>query len=131
MTYSKQRLREVIALKRAAVRRIQNGIGEFTVSSGGKYIRDFNREFQTFQAICQADVILEQASDANLVWIGDYHALSRGQNYAAQFVRELAGRNLNLALAVEPVFARSQNVLERWMSGLGLVADSAGRQSVA
>ncbi len=117
MTYSKQRLREVIALKRAAVRRIQNGIGEFTVSSGGKYIRDFNREFQTFQAICQADVILEEASDANLVWIGDYHALSRGQNYAAQFVRELAGRNLNLALAVEPVFARSQNVLERWMSG--------------
>src|SRR6266566_256557 len=117
MTYSKQRLREVIALKRAAVRRIQNGIGEFTVSSGGKYIRDFNREFQTFQAICQADVILEEAAGANLVWIGDYHALSRGQNYAAQFVRELAGRNLNLALAVEPVFARSQNVLERWMSG--------------
>src|SRR6266702_1497425 len=55
MTYSKQRLREVIALKRAAVRRIQNGIGEFTVSSGGKYIRDFNREFQTFQATCQAE----------------------------------------------------------------------------
>jgi len=117
MTYSKQRLREVIALKRAAVRRIQNGIGEFTVSSGGKYIRDFNREFQTFQAICQADAILEEASDAKLVWIGDYHALSGSQNYAAQFVRELAGRNLNLALAVEPVFARSQNVLERWMSG--------------
>src|SRR5437870_4348281 len=117
MTYSKQRLREIIALKRAAVRRIQNGIGEFTVSSGGKYIRDFNREFQTFQAICQADAMLEEASDAKLVWIGDYHALSGSQNYAAQFVRELAGRNLNLALAVEPVFARSQNVLERWMSG--------------
>src|SRR5436309_9023073 len=117
MTYSKQRLREVSALKRKTVRRIQNEIGEFSVSSGGKYIREFNREFQTFQSICQADAILEDALQAHLIWIGDYHALSKSQNYAAQFVRELASRNLNLALAVEPVFARSQKVLERWMSG--------------
>src|SRR5437867_7370787 len=117
MTYSKQRLREVIALKRAAVRRIQNEIGEFTVSWGGKYIREFNREFQTFQSICPDDVILEEAIRANLIWIGDYHALSRSQNYAAQFIRELAGRNLDLALAVEAVFARGQDVLGRWRAG--------------
>ena len=51
MTYSKKRLREVTALKRAAVKKIQNDIGELDASPSRKYIEEFNREFQTFQAV--------------------------------------------------------------------------------
>src|SRR5262245_278672 len=104
MTYSKQRLREVTALKRAAVKRIQSDIEELDVSTTRKYIHQFNKEFDTFQSVCEPGAILEEARSADLIWIADYHALSKSQIYAAQFVRELAVNNSNIILAVEPVF---------------------------
>ena len=117
MTYSKQRLREVTELKREAVRRIQNEIGRIDASPSRKYIQEFNREFQNFQSVCLPEEILEEAQQANLIWIGDYHALVRSQTYAAEFLRELAARKRNLAVAVEPVFARNQEILDGWMAG--------------
>jgi hypothetical protein len=117
MTYSKKRLREVTALKRAAVKKIQSDIGELNASPSRKYIEEFNREFQTFQTVSTPDAILEEARSANLIWIGDYHALEKSQTYAADFVRKLSSGNREIVLAVEPVFARSQKILDRWMCG--------------
>jgi Haem-binding uptake, Tiki superfamily, ChaN len=117
MTYSKQRLREITALKREAVRRIQTDIGEIHPSPTRKYIHEFNREFQGFDSVCSADEILRQLREANLVWIGDYHALTASQNYAATLLKELAHTKKNVALAVEPVFARNQKILDAWMAG--------------
>jgi len=117
MTYSRQRLKEVTALKREAVRRIQNDIGEIGASPSQKYIHEFTREFQTFESVVAPAEILEAARRANLIWIGDYHALTRSQTYASEFLRELKTRKNNIAVAVEPVFARNQEVLSRWMAG--------------
>jgi uncharacterized iron-regulated protein len=117
MTYSKQRLKEVTALKRAAVQRIQSDIDEIDASTSRKYIQEFNREFQTFQSVCAPSEVLQQAQEANLIWIGDYHALVQSQTYATEFIRSLAARKNDLAVAVEPVFARNQEVLDRWMAG--------------
>jgi uncharacterized iron-regulated protein len=117
MTYSKKRLREVTALKKAAVKKIQNEIGELDASPSRKYIEEFNREFQTFEAVSTADAILQEARNANLIWIGDYHALAKSQKYAAEFVRKFSADNRSIVLAVEPVFARSQKILDRWMAG--------------
>src|SRR5438105_4104227 len=114
MTYSKQRLKEVTALKRAAVRRIQSDIGEIDASTSRKYIQEFNREFQSYESVCEKAEVLEQALEANLIWIGDYHALVQSQAYATEFLRGLAARKDNLAIAVEPVFARNQEVLDLW-----------------
>src|SRR3972149_3750486 len=115
MTYSKQRLREVTELKRAAVRRIQDDIYELNASPTRKYIQEFTLEFQSYQSICNPGAVLERALEADLVWIGDYHALERSQIYAAQLIRELAARGASLAVAIEPVFARSQKILDQWM----------------
>src|SRR5215831_16408078 len=108
MTYSKQRLREVTELKREAVRRIQTDIGEIHASPTRKYIHEFNQEFQGFDSVCSADDVFKQLQKANLVWIGDYHALPASQNYAVMLLKELASMNKDLALAIEPVFARNQ-----------------------
>ena len=116
MAYSKQRLREVTALKRAAVQKIQRDIGELNASPSRKYIEEFNREFQDFQSVCEPGEVIEAARNANLVWVGDYHALSRSQLYAAECLRALALEKSNLAVAVEPVFARSQKMLDLWIS---------------
>src|SRR5438034_9270901 len=117
MTYSKQRLREVTALKRETVRRIQTDIGEIHVSPSRKYIHEFNEEFQTFQSVCERDEIRHQALDANLIWVADYHALTANQTYVVELLKQIAQHKDNIALAVEPVFARSQKTLDRWMSG--------------
>jgi hypothetical protein len=117
MTYSKQRLREVTALKREAVRRIQTDIGEIHSSPTRKYIHEFNREFQSFDSVCSAEDIFKRLQQANLVWIGDYHALPASQNYAVILLKELANTKKDLSLAVEPVFARNQKILDSWMAG--------------
>ena len=117
MTYSKQRLREVTALKREAVRRIQTDIGEIHPSPTRKYIHEFNEEFQSFESVCSHDEILTKACQANLVWIGDYHALSASQNFVAELLKEIVERKRDVALAVEPVFARNQKLLDLWMDG--------------
>ena len=117
MTYSKKRLREVTALKRAAVKKIQNDIGELDASPSRKYIEEFNREFQTFEAVSTPEAILQDARNANLIWIGDYHALTKSQIYAAEFVRKLSADNRSIVLAVEPIFSRSQKILDRWLAG--------------
>src|SRR3954452_9241860 len=117
MTYSKQRLKEVTALKKEAVRRIQHDIGEIHPSASRKYIQEFSREFQNFHKVTEANEVLDEAARANLIWIGDYHALPQSQIYATEFLRKLAARNGDLVVAVEPVFARNQAILDRWMNG--------------
>src|SRR6185295_5576347 len=117
MTYSKQRLREVTALKREAVRRIQTDIGEIHASPSRKYIQEFNEEFQSFESACEHTEVLRKAREANLVWIGDYHAMTASQMYVTELLRDLSRQKGNIALAVEPVFARSQSALNQWMAG--------------
>jgi hypothetical protein len=117
MTYSKQRLREITDLKREAVRRIQTDIGEIHPSPSRKYIQEFTEEFDAFESVCQPEEILREVQNANLVWVGDYHALATSQMLVVELLKAMAPGKANIALAVEPIFARSQESLDRWMSG--------------
>jgi hypothetical protein len=117
MTYSKQRLREVTELKRETVRRIQTDIGEIHPSPSRKYIQEFSQEFDSFESVCDTDEVLAAAVNSNLIWVGDYHALHKSQMYVVQLLKEIARQKENVALAVEPVFARNQEILDNWMSG--------------
>src|SRR5262245_32191171 len=117
MPYSKQRLREITALKREAVRRIQSDIGEIHASPSRKYIEEFSGEFTAYQSVCQQDDVLNEALSADLIWVGDYHALAANQAYAVELLKQLVQHKTNIALAVEPVFARNQEILDLWMVG--------------
>jgi hypothetical protein len=117
MAYSKQRLREVTELKRKAVRRIQTDIGEIHPSPQRKYIHEFSQEFAEFESVCPSEEISQAVADANLVWVGDYHALPTSQSYVVDLLQQLARLKGNVTLAVEPIFATGQNILNRWMAG--------------
>src|SRR5438876_7834954 len=117
MAYSKQRLREITDLKREAVRRIQTDIGEIHPSPRQKYIHEFSQEFDSFETVCDPDHIVDVAHAANLVWVGDYHALTKSQLYAVDLLRQIVEYKDNVALAVEPIFAKNQETLDRWMAG--------------
>jgi heme-binding uptake protein ChaN (Tiki superfamily) len=117
MTYSKQRLREITALKKEAVRRIQTDILEIGAAPSRKYIEDFHEEFSSYESVSTPEEILSEALRANIIWIGDYHALPASQAYAVEILKQVAGFKDRVALAVEPVFARKQEVLDSWMTG--------------
>src|SRR5262249_22301079 len=98
--------------------RIEADLGEFGNAHRRKYIQEFHKEFQTFEAACDAGEIVDAAAAANLVWIGDYHALGRCQAYAASLLEQISARKGgNVALGVEVVFAHQQRILNRWMAG--------------
>src|SRR5262249_6702790 len=117
MAYSKQRLREITRLQREAVRRIQTDIGEIHPSAGRRYIQEFNEEFERFECLSDPEEVLDSALHTNLIWVGDYHALTKSQLYVVELVKQLTRLKGNIALAVEPIFARNQQILDDWMLG--------------
>src|SRR5262245_60394109 len=116
MGYSRHRLNEVVALQRAVLDRIESDLGEFIGLSRRKYIQEFHDEFRNYEAICDPEEILTASLKANVVWVSDYHALARSRVFAADLLKQLsAQKKSKVAMGVEVVFARHQNILDRWM----------------
>ncbi len=83
-----------------------------------KYLREFNEAFQDYEKIL-TEVEFQEAIDASdVILVGDYHALPRSQEFAAQLVRELAAKSLRpVILGVETLFARDQHIVDEWQRG--------------
>src|SRR5262245_30447714 len=118
MSYSKHRLKAVVAFQKRILSNIEGDLQDLGIAPRLKYIQEFTDEFCTYEAATQMDEIVSFAADAQVVWIGDYHALTRSREFAGEFIRKLAAhKNNNVALAVEVVFGRRQRLLDRWLSG--------------
>jgi hypothetical protein len=80
-----------------------------------KYLRDFADAFRAYECVLDANQVQEAAREADVVLIGDYHALPACQRYAGEFLerRALAG-DRPVVLSVETIFARDQHLLEEW-----------------
>jgi uncharacterized iron-regulated protein len=80
-----------------------------------KYLREFRQSFRSYQSILSAEQVQDALRSADVVLIGDYHALPASQRYAASLIeqRALAG-DRPVAVGVETIFARDQHVLDEW-----------------
>src|SRR5277367_7124469 len=80
-----------------------------------KYLREFNQAFRTYDSLINSEQIQNAMRAADVVLIGDYHALPAAQRYAASLIeqRALAG-DRRVVLGVETIFARDQHILEEW-----------------
>ena len=80
-----------------------------------KYLRDFNRAFRNYDSVLDSQQIQAALLAADVVLIGDYHALPAAQRYAASLLeqRALAG-DRPVVLGVETIFARDQHVVDEW-----------------
>ena len=80
-----------------------------------KYLREFNHAFRTYEAVLDSEQVSTALHSADVVLIGDYHALPAAQRYAASLIeqRALAGGR-PVVLGVETVFARDQHILDEW-----------------
>ena len=80
-----------------------------------KYLREFSQAFGSYDSLLDKRGIHNALAAADLVLIGDYHALPAAQRYAASVIeqRALAG-DRPVVLGVETIFARDQHILEEW-----------------
>jgi len=80
-----------------------------------KYLREFNQAFRSYDSVLDTQQIHDAVHSADVVLVGDYHALPAAQRYAALLIeqRALTG-DRPIVLGVETIFARDQHILEEW-----------------
>ncbi len=80
-----------------------------------KYLREFSQAFRSYDSLLDSQQVQNALHPADVVLIGDYHALPANQRYAASLIeqRALIG-DRRVVLGVETIFARDQHILEEW-----------------
>lgn len=105
------------AAQRHALEKVEREIRATDPHLRRKYLRDFSEAFQTYEALLTRSQLAAQCREADIVLVGDYHALPACQQYAAQLIEEIAVSGRHVILAFEFVFARDQHVLDEWWAG--------------
>jgi len=87
-----------------------------TDSSGRrKYLRDFSQAFRAYDSIIDSQQLTSTIHAADVILIGDYHALPTAQRFAASLLEERAQPgDRPVVLGVETIFSRHQHVLDAW-----------------
>ncbi|MGA9393485.1 MAG: ChaN family lipoprotein [Candidatus Sulfotelmatobacter sp.] len=80
-----------------------------------KYLREFTQAFNHYDSLLDSRQFQSVLQAADVVLIGDYHALPAAQRYAASLIeqRALAG-DRPVVVGVETIFARDQHILDEW-----------------
>jgi hypothetical protein len=80
-----------------------------------KYLREFNEAYRSYNSVLDSQQIQSALHSADVILIGDYHALPAAQRYAASLIEERAlTGDRPVVLGVETIFARDQHILEEW-----------------
>src|SRR5499427_2894292 len=80
-----------------------------------KYLREFNKAFRTYESVLTTEEVQSTLRAADVVLIGDYHALPASQRSAASLLeqRALVG-DRPVVLGLETIFVRDQHILDEW-----------------
>jgi uncharacterized iron-regulated protein len=80
-----------------------------------KYLREFSRAFRSYESLLDSQQLQAALRAADVVLIGDYHALPGAQRYAASLFEQRAlVSDRPVVLGVETIFARDQHILDEW-----------------
>ncbi|HET6372978.1 MAG TPA: ChaN family lipoprotein [Candidatus Polarisedimenticolia bacterium] len=109
-------LKEEIAFHRRMVSLLKREISRVDPNASRRYLRDFQEEFSRLREIGSYDDLVIACYKADLIYVGDYHALPSSQAAAAKLLREVASRSRHVIVAVEMVYGRNQRALDRWMA---------------
>lgn len=78
-----------------------------------KYLREFTQAFRRYEKTLTPEELDQQVSAANILLVGDYHALAASQRYAGSLVEKIASKG-PVVLCVEAVLSRDQRILDFW-----------------
>jgi hypothetical protein len=80
-----------------------------------KYLRDFSNAFRSYESVIDQGQFTAQVRTADLVLIGDYHALPSAQRFAATLLEQRAQPgDRPIVLGLETIFSRDQHILDEW-----------------
>lgn len=103
------------AAQRQALAGVEREIRAQDSHNRRKYLREFNESFRDYDRLLDSTEVQNAVREADVVLVGDYHALPAAQRYAASLLeqRALAGGR-PVVLGVETIFARDQHILDEW-----------------
>ena len=78
-----------------------------------KYLREFTQAFRSYDRTLTPEQLEEKISAADVLLVGDYHALAASQRFAGNLIERVAPRR-PVVVAVEAVLARDQQILDLW-----------------
>jgi hypothetical protein len=80
-----------------------------------KYLKDFSAAYRSYASVLDSIQLHERIQTADVLLVGDYHALPACQQFAAALLeqRALVG-DRPVVLGVETIFARDQHILDEW-----------------
>lgn len=119
---------ENVRFLQAQIGRLQREISGSDRFRRSRYIQDFHREFETYEANSSHRELLDAAAGSDIILIGDYHTLEAYQLFAADFVSRLFRRGRRLLLGLEVFYGRNQRALDQWMARA--ISDEDLRQRV-
>jgi hypothetical protein len=80
-----------------------------------KYLRDFSNAFRSYESVIDQGQFTAQVRTADVVLIGDYHALPSAQRFAATLLEQRAQPgDRPIVLGLETIFSRDQHILDEW-----------------
>ena len=82
-----------------------------------KYLRDFSEAFRDYESLLTLAQVEAELHQADVVLVGDYHALPVSQRFASRILERAAKGGRPVVLGVETVFARDQHILDEWVRG--------------
>ncbi|MGH9570069.1 MAG: ChaN family lipoprotein, partial [Candidatus Angelobacter sp.] len=106
-----------MAGQRLALRQVKREIRAADPHGRLKYLRDFTEAFIDYRRVLTSRELTQQCGRADILLVGDYHALAGSQTFAADLVEHLSRERRPVILAVEMVLARDQSILDRWFRG--------------
>jgi len=82
-----------------------------------KYLRDFSEAFRDYESLLTPTQVEAELCQADVVLVGDYHALPTSQRFASQILERMPKYGRPVVLGVEMIFARDQHILDEWVRG--------------
>jgi hypothetical protein len=80
-----------------------------------KYLQDFSQAFRSYESVIDRQQLNASVRAADIVLIGDYHALPAAQHFAASLLEERAQPgDRPVVLGLETIFSRDQHILDEW-----------------
>ena len=80
-----------------------------------KYLRDFSNAFRSYESVIDSKELTSMVRAADVILIGDYHALPSAQRFAATLLEQRAQPgDRSVVLGVETIFSRQQHILDEW-----------------
>jgi uncharacterized iron-regulated protein len=99
----------------AALAGVEREIRSQDSSGRRKYLQDFTRAFRTYSAVIDPQQVRDSIHGADVILIGDYHALPASQRFAASLLEQCAAPgDRPVVLALETIFSRDQHIVDEW-----------------